>query len=122
NRVFVDTLRRLEPDRRHRALVVIDAHVATAHPTLTAEIDAYFGAHADALTLAAPPIVVPGGEAVKNDMTHPFLVLKHVNDVGLDRQSFIVAIGGGAMLDMTSFAAAIAHRGIRVVRMPTTVL
>src|SRR5439155_25297578 len=94
NRVFVDTLRRLEPDRRHRALVVIDAHVATAHPTLTAEIDAYFGAHADALTLAAPPIVVPGGEAVKNDMTHPFLVLKHVNDVGLDRQSFIVAIGG----------------------------
>ena len=31
-------------------------------------------------------------------------------------------IGGGAVLDMVSFAAAIAHRGIRVVRFPTTVL
>jgi 3-dehydroquinate synthase len=122
NHLLVDTLRRLEPSRRHRVLVVIDSHVATAHPTLTAEIDAYVGAHADALILAAPPVVVPGGETVKNDMTHPFLLLKHVNDVGLDRQSFIVVIGGGAVLDMASFAAAIAHRGIRVVRMPTTVL
>jgi 3-dehydroquinate synthase len=42
--------------------------------------------------------------------------------VGLDRQSFIAVIGGGAVLDMASFAAAIAHRGIRVLRFPTTVL
>src|SRR5947207_9484370 len=80
NRLFVDTLRRLEPDRRHRVLVVIDSHVAAAHPTLTAEIDVYFGAHAMSLQLAAPPVIVPGGESVKNDMTHPFLLLKHVSD------------------------------------------
>jgi 3-dehydroquinate synthase len=120
--VFVETLRRLEPDRRHRVLVVIDEHVATAHPTLAAEIDGYFAAQRDALALVAPPLVVPGGEAVKNDLTHPLLLLKQINDTGLDRQSFVVVIGGGAVLDMVSFAAAIAHRGVRVVRLPTTVL
>jgi 3-dehydroquinate synthase len=122
NRVFVDTVRRLEPDRRHRLLFAIDSHVATAHPTLPAEIDAYVHAHAGSLELVAQPVVVPGGEAVKNDLTHPFLLLKHINDAGLDRQSFLVVIGGGAVLDMASFAAAIAHRSVRVVRLPTTVL
>jgi 3-dehydroquinate synthase len=59
---------------------------------------------------------------LKNDVTHVFRLLERVNDVGLDRQSFVAVIGGGAVLDMVSFAAAIAHRSIRVVRLPTTVL
>src|SRR5437660_8788624 len=106
NRLFVDAVRRLEPDRRHRVLMVIDSHVAAAHPTLTAEIDAYFGAHAAALELVAAPIIVSGGESAKNDLTHPLMLLKQMNDVGLDRQSFLVVVGGGAVLDMASFAAA----------------
>lgn len=122
NRLLVDTLCRLEPDRRHRILVVVDSHVAAAHPTLSAEINAYAGAHAASLQLVAPPVIVPGGERVKNDLTHTLMLLKQVNDAGLDRQSFVVAIGGGAVLDMASFAAAIAHRSVRVVRLPTTVL
>lgn len=122
NRVFVDAIRRLEPDRCHRILVVIDGHVATAHPTLIAEIEAYFGEFSQWLQAAGAPLIVPGGETVKNDLTHTFLVLKHINDIGLDRQSFVVAIGGGAVLDMVSFAAALAHRSIRIVRLPTTVL
>ena len=74
------------------------------------------------LELVRPPVIVAGGEAVKNDIAHALSLLKRINDVGLDRQSFVVIVGGGAVLDMASFAAAIAHRGIRVVRMPTTVL
>jgi 3-dehydroquinate synthase len=65
---------------------------------------------------------VPGGEAVKNDLIHTLALLQRVNEDGIDRQSFIAAIGGGAVLDMVSFAAAIAHRGVRVLRFPTTVL
>ena len=38
------------------------------------------------------------------------------------RQSFVLAIGGGAVLDAVGYAAAIAHRGVRLIRMPTTVL
>jgi 3-dehydroquinate synthase len=119
---FADTVCRLEPERRHRVLIVIDDHVAAAHPTLTAEIHAYFDVRAASLDLVAPPFIVRGGEAVKNDLTHAFLLLKRINEVGLDRQSFLVVIGGGAVLDMASFAAAIAHRSIRLVRLPTTVL
>jgi 3-dehydroquinate synthase len=44
------------------------------------------------------------------------------HEFGIDRHSYIVAIGGGAVLDMVGFAAAISHRGIRLVRVPTTVL
>jgi 3-dehydroquinate synthase len=122
NPLFVDIIRRLEPDRRHRVFVVIDDQVARVQPWLVGEIKTYFAAWPDALELVAPPVLVPGGEAVKNDITHCFRLLQWINETGLDRQSFVVVIGGGAVLDMTSFAAAIAHRSVRIVRMPTTVL
>jgi 3-dehydroquinate synthase len=122
NTVFFDVIRRQEADRRHRVLAVIDSEVASAHPCLSPDMRAYFGAFPDALELVAPPLVVPGGEAVKNDFSHPLEMLRRINDVGLDRQSFVVVIGGGAVLDMVSFAAAIAHRGVRIIRFPTTVL
>jgi 3-dehydroquinate synthase len=119
---FLNAVRREEPNRRHRVLVVIDDQVAAAHPSLTRDITAYFAQFPDALELVAPPVLVPGGEAAKNDFAHPLAILKVINDVGLDRQSMLAVIGGGAVLDMVSFAAAIAHRSVRVVRFPTTVL
>src|SRR5207244_9972280 len=119
---FLFVIRREEADRRHRALIVIDGEVAAAHTTLPRDIRAYFAAFPDSLELVAEPLIVPGGEAVKNDFAHVLEMLKRINDVGLDRQSFVVVIGGGAVLDMVSFAAAIAHRGVRVIRFPTTVL
>jgi 3-dehydroquinate synthase len=122
NTVFFDVIRREEADRRHRVLAVVDSEVAAAHPGLSPDIRGYFAAFPDALDLVAPPVVVPGGEVVKNDFSHPLEMLERINDVGLDRQSFVVVIGGGAVLDMVSFAAAIAHRGVRVIRFPTTVL
>jgi 3-dehydroquinate synthase len=122
NAAIVETVRRLEPTRRHRVLVVIDDHVHQAQPRLTADVWKYIDAHAESLQLVTAPIIVAGGEAAKNDLVHSLRILQHVNDEGLDRQSCIIVIGGGAVLDMVSFAAAIAHRGVRVVRMPTTVL
>jgi 3-dehydroquinate synthase len=122
NTVLADVVRRGEVDRRHRVLAIIDARVASAHTRLPEHISAYFAAFPDALDLVAAPVIVPGGEVVKNDFSHPLDILKRINEVGLDRQSFVVVIGGGAVLDMVSFAAAIAHRGVRVVRFPTTVL
>jgi 3-dehydroquinate synthase len=96
--------------------------VARAHSGLVPAIETYCDAHAGSVALAAPPLVVPGGEGVKNDIAHPLQVLARINDAGLDRQSFVIAIGGGAVLDMVSFAAALAHRSVRAVRLPTTVL
>lgn len=122
NPLLADIVARLEPARRHRVLVVIDERVAETNPDLFDEIPGYADAYSDRIELTCPPVVVPGGEMVKNDIAHPLSLLRVINDVGLDRQSYVAVIGGGAVLDMASFAAAIAHRGIRVLRLPTTVL
>jgi 3-dehydroquinate synthase len=122
NRAVLEALTRLEPTRRHRVFVVVDDQVAIGQPQLVASIAAYFTAHARSLELIAPPLLICGGEAVKNDMGHTLMLLSRINELGIDRQSFVAAIGGGAVLDVVSFAAAIAHRGVRVVRFPTTVL
>ena len=122
NPVLNDVFTRLEPARRHRVLVVVDDRVAAANPWMLGEIGRYFSAFGNTLDLVSDPVVVGGGEACKNDLTAPLAILQKINDVGLDRQSFVAVVGGGAVLDMASFAAALAHRGIRVVRIPTTVL
>ena len=66
--------------------------------------------------------VLPGGETVKNNPEGVEQVLELINEYDLDRRSYIVVIGGGAILDAVGYAAAIAHRGVRLVRLPTTTL
>ena len=109
-------------DRRARLVVVLDRGVERAHPDLIAAIAAYCDAHAGAMALAAPVVIVPGGEAVKNDRRHVDRMLEAINGAALCRHSYVVAIGGGAVLDAAGFAAATAHRGVRLIRIPTTVL
>ena len=72
--------------------------------------------------LTAPVHLVAGGETIKDDDQVARSLLKEFDRVHLDRQSFVVAIGGGALLDAVGYAAAICHRGVRLIRVPTTVL
>ena len=65
---------------------------------------------------------LPGGEAVKNDPLIVDRMLESFNRYNLDRRSYVLVVGGGAVLDTVGYAAAIAHRGIRLVRVPTTTL
>lgn len=111
-----------EPHRRHRVTAVIDAGVAALWPSLPGDLAAYAAAHPDRMAVVGEPLVVPGGEAGKNDPAHVDAVLGHLRRLGIDRQSFLLAIGGGALLDLAGYAAAICHRGVRLVRLPTTVL
>src|SRR5688500_1712486 len=67
NLSLVDVLSEREPQRRHRALVVLDEGFAEAHPEVAAQVTSYFEAHAARLELVAPPLTVVGGEGVKND-------------------------------------------------------
>jgi 3-dehydroquinate synthase len=107
---------------RARLLVVVDEGVAEAHPALVGDVQRYCAAHASVLDLPAPPLVVPGGEAIKNE-PGPVSQIRAAIDVhGVDRHSYVVAIGGGAVLDAVGYAAATAHRGVRLIRVPTTVL
>lgn len=120
--LFSDVVRRCEPSRHHRVLVVVDDGLAAARPSLTSDIQAHAAAHADAFSLVAPPVLLPGGEVSKNNIAHAMSLLELINVHKIDRQSFIVAVGGGATLDTVSFAAATGHRGVRIIRVPTTVL
>ncbi len=118
NLLLRDLLRADAPP--NEALVFVDNGLAQAQPGLVARVESYMRTHA--LALAAPPLVVVGGEAVKNDPQQIELALAKIEQHHLSRHSFILAIGGGAMLDAIGFAAAIAHRGVRLVRMPSTAL
>ncbi|TWU40481.1 3-dehydroquinate synthase [Novipirellula artificiosorum] len=79
-------------------------------------------AETQSVDLTQPPLLVHGGEAVKNSQATVDAILRAIHDNQLDRRSYVVAIGGGAMLDAVGYAAAIAHRGVRLVRIPTTTL
>ena len=112
----------VQANGRARLLMVVDHGVATAQPALVGDIERYCADHADALELAAAPLVLPGGEAIKN-VAGPVNEIRAAIDVlGVDRHSYVVAVGGGALLDAVGYAAATAHRGVRLVRVPTTVL
>ena len=102
-----------------RALVLVEQAVAAAWPELAAEIEAYFGN----LDVEFRGIqVLPGGEPVKADDSWVRETWKLIDAAHLDRHSYLLAIGGGAFLDAVGFAAATAHRGVRLVRFPTTTL
>ncbi|MDT0689583.1 3-dehydroquinate synthase [Salegentibacter sp. F188] len=119
NALFAHTVK---DSRVAKVFFVIDEGVATVHPSLCGDIKKYAEAHSQHFILCADPMIVPGGEGVKNNKRYVEQILDASNTYGIDRHSFIVAIGGGAILDMAGFATAIAHRGIRHIRIPTTVL
>jgi 3-dehydroquinate synthase len=122
NPVLVRAIDRLRERRRHRVLVYLDAGLVAATPGLARRVASYFQRHADRLELAAPPAVVPGGEQAKNGWSQVRAVMSAIGDRRLCRQSVVVAAGGGSVLDMVGFATALVHRGLRLVRLPSTVL
>ena len=109
-------------DRIPKVLFVIDNGVSSTNPNLIHQIKAYSAKYKQVFSLASEPMVVIGGEACKNDETLYEEIVEATHFYGIDRHSYIAAIGGGAVLDMVGFAAAISHRGIRLIRIPTTVL
>ncbi|MGV3763603.1 3-dehydroquinate synthase [Parapedobacter sp.] len=104
-----------------KLLVVVDEGVAICHPALIERVRDYLEPES-AVQLVGEVIRVPGGEAIKNQQESVDRIIESVDRHGIDRHSYIMAIGGGAVLDAVGYAAAIAHRGIRHLRVPTTVL
>lgn len=122
NPLLADTLAAPGAGRRTRLLLVVDDGLAAADPTLVGRIDAYLRAHAGRLEPGAAPLVVPGGEGAKNQPRVLRQVVEALAAARIDRHGYLVAVGGGALLDMAGLAAAVVHRGVRLVRLPSTVL
>lgn len=112
----------LEEGFQRKALVIVDEGFAAFHPTLSEEIKMYFTTAVPQIQLAANIMIIPGGEACKNDPALFESLVEAVDVHGIDRHSFVIGIGGGAVLDLVGYAAAVSHRGIKLIRIPTTVL
>ena len=113
----------LEPrHQRVRVMAVVDAGIAAGVPGLRQKIDAFFTRHNDRLELVADLFELEGGEDCKNTPGVVDDLLARFNQLDLDRRNYVLVIGGGAVLDAVGYAAAVAHRGIRLVRLPTTTL
>lgn len=107
---------------RKKLLFVIDSGVLDTHPSLTADISTYFAQLTGAVDLVSDMLVIPGGETAKNEPAYVEQIVDAVDRYGVDRHSYVVGIGGGSVLDLVGYAAGISHRGIRHIRIPTTVL
>ncbi|SMO72865.1 3-dehydroquinate synthase [Fodinibius sediminis] len=122
NPLFSDIIQKASPEVARNVLFVIDAGVVDHHPGLPNKIKAYAHAHAGAFKLVPELQIIPGGEAAKNDPEIIEELHEAIHEANLDRHSYVTAIGGGAVLDAVGYAAGTAHRGIRLIRVPTTVL
>lgn len=121
NPLLKDIVGERGPDPPKKLLAVVDQGLYEHHPGLLADLEAYctYDGH---FQLAGAPLVVPGGEEIKNDPGALTRLYRAVNAAGLCRHSYIMAVGGGAVIDLVGLAAATAHRGIRLIRVPTTVM
>ncbi len=104
-------------DDTRRMLMVVEEAVDTAWPGWKESVAARLGKR-----LAGEPLVLGGGEKCKRDQKVWMRVVGAIHEHGIDRHSGVMVAGGGAFLDAVGFAAATAHRGVRLLRLPTTTL
>lgn len=122
NPLFNDYFKKLSTGNiKRKILFVVDQGLIDAGNNIIENLRSYFQMH-DAVQLVPEILLVPGGEIVKNNTRYFDQVVEAVNIYRIDRHSYIAAIGGGAVLDMVGYAAAVSHRGIGHIRIPTTVL
>ncbi|MBN2452196.1 MAG: 3-dehydroquinate synthase [Lentisphaeria bacterium] len=123
NPVLADQLRsRAIAGRPVRCLALVDEGLAAATPGLTDRMAAYAEVHADRVLLPLPPVCLPGGEGTKRGLETVLRVVALGVEAGICRQSVVIAVGGGAFLDAVGLGAALLHRGVSLLRLPSTVL
>ncbi len=121
NRTFRDLVASAGARAPARTLFFVEEGVLEHNAGLVGQISAYCRRHSDVIQLCRRPVKGRGGEDFKSFR----LVEKYcrvLKDCRICRHSFVCIVGGGAFLDTVGFAASIVHRGVRQIRLPTTVL
>lgn len=122
NPLLADVLGQDGSEGPRKVFFVLDSGVVDHHPKLQADILRYVETHAAVLRLGGPITIIPGGEQCKNEPALIQQLLEAVDTHHIDRHSYVIGLGGGAVLDLVGYVASVAHRGIRHIRIPTTVL
>lgn len=116
------TLARLLGKHRSKVMIFVDNKVAEAFPALARQAERWAAVYPDSIDLVTPIEIIPGGEAIKKGWPTVTDITRRMMDGGICRHSYVMIIGGGAVLDAVGFAASIFHRGVRQIRVPTTLL
>ncbi len=103
------------------SFVFLDSGVASSQKTMSEKVEKYF-LHSSNAFLLGPVQVLEGGEKCKNNIKYLLKIYELIIQYKVDRHSHILAIGGGAFLDLVGLACSTAHRGIKLIRVPTTLL
>jgi 3-dehydroquinate synthase len=122
NLSLLDALTGSRAGTRARVMVIVDDGLRAASPGLVPAIASYFAAHSARVELVGEPIGMVGGEAAKNDPALIQQLLARMFAARLDRHSYLLVVGGGAVLDAAGYAGSLFHRGLRLVRAPSTLL
>jgi 3-dehydroquinate synthase len=97
-----------------RYILITDSNVSALHG------DRVIGTLKE-MGLKVDQIEIPAGEASK-DMQTIFSIIDRMIELGADRTSALIALGGGVVGDITGFVASIYMRGIPYIQVPTTLL
>jgi 3-dehydroquinate synthase len=121
NPLLADTIREISCAETPRVFIVADAAFLEANPEIRSQMSEFFEQHQKEIQFMGC-MELPGGERLKNEAEYLERIYRVIEEKKLCRHSCIIALGGGALLDLVGFAASTAHRGIRHVRLPTTSL
>lgn len=108
--------------KKNKIIVFIDKNVVLSHKLIINDIVCYFREFKDNLELVVDPIIIPGGERLKNRFLFLKLFYNYIEKYKICRQSYIISIGGGSLQDFIGYLASTSHRGVKLIRVPTTVL
>jgi 3-dehydroquinate synthase len=121
NELLRNIIHAYKPGEAVKVFFVVDEGLYRHHPYLLEAIESYCEKNKHILDYTGH-FLVEGGEQSKNNEAYVEHILQAINKSHICRHSFLIAIGGGAVIDMAGYAAAIAHRGVKLIRIPSTVL
>ncbi len=75
----------------------------------------------EAAGIASATLVLPAGEKTKS-FEHLMTMCDKVLEARIERNDYVIALGGGVIGDLSGFAAGIIRRGVRFVQVPTSLL
>ena len=122
NNLLASVMERPNENLPHRIKVFLDSGLVRATPGFPGAIGAYVESRPRHLKMEGDIEIVPGGERAKNDWDLARHIMQTLAEGHLCRHSYVLAVGGGSFLDVVGLAASLVHRGVRLIRVPSTVL
>lgn len=119
NDAFSDILRSLSKSETPTVFLVADQNVVQKTQSLGTRIGKYFQKYG--VKMASAPVILSGGEKNKADNFQSIMTLvASMVDSKIGANDIVIALGGGAVLDIAGYVASQVRGGVKLVRVPTT--